>query len=96
MIILFDFPETLNEAHTYEKLGFDIVVDDPISRIFSAEKQCNTDAIGILTLLHDCMEEKLFPHIQINETIYCFEDGLKIIDKMSGDDVYIDGIGTIL
>jgi hypothetical protein len=98
MIKLFDFPDTLKDAAQYDRLGFIVDIDDPANGIFSAEysPKGKTDAMGVLSLLDDCVYYDLQPSMEINNVLYTFDEGWSIIDNMATSDTYVNGVGTIL
>ena len=97
-IRLFDFPDNGNDVAAYEFLGFDVEVDDPYNKIWSAELDGagRTDAFGMFSMLEDCKHYNLQPHVDIDGTFYSFDEGIKLIDKIANEDEYIEGVGTQL
>jgi hypothetical protein len=97
-IELFDFPDTLQMAAKYERLGFKVEIDDPINNIwhalFKAEGKC--DAAALLGLMLDCEFNGLEPNIELDNKLMPFKEGLDVVDKIAAADTYINGVGTIL
>ena len=98
MIKLFDFPDTLRDAAAYERLGFIVGIDDPYNGIFDVtfNPKGKTDAAGILGLMESCEGYGLKPNIRIDNDMYTFDDGFKVLDKIAAADTYNEGVGTIL
>lgn len=77
----------------YKKLGFTFNEED------STIMECNHkghDLASVYGMMDDCIDYGLKPNVNIDGMIYNFDEGFKIVDELSGDDVYTDGIGTLL
>jgi hypothetical protein len=97
-IELFDFPDTLRDAANYERLGFIVGIDDPYNGVFDVtfDPKGKTDAAGVLGLMESCEGYGLKPNIRIDNDIYSFDDGIKVIDEIAAADTYVSGVGIIL
>jgi hypothetical protein len=97
-IYLMDFPDNEESAEKYEKLGFEVLVDDDVNEIYSAEYDLTgKDAVAGLSIMEDCERMGLTPTLWFKGKPYPFEKAIKLFDKMASKDTYTDtGMGTPL
>jgi len=80
-IKLFAFADQ-NYLTPYQKLGFQIDLDDEVNKIYYAEWDLkNYDLLAAYALLEDCKRFNIQPHLQIGEEVYSVEEGLILIDS---------------
>lgn len=88
-MILFDYPERIEDLRKYKQLGFKITLDDPINEIFYVEFDISEgDPSSSHNLLDSCMRDNLYPNLEYKNNIYNSKNGLKLLEKLSDDDNY--------
>ena len=96
--VLFDFPEGEDsEDHlNYEKLGFEVILDDPANDIMAAELDLtNNDWMAVLSTLEDAASYGLHPMLSYNGKEYSNEEAMRLADEKAAEDTYSDtGIGA--
>ncbi len=96
--VLFDFPEGEgSEDHlNYEKLGFEVIVDDSVNDIMAAESDLtNYDWMAVLSVLEDAARYGLHPMLSYNGKEYSNEEAMRLADEKASEDTYSDdGIGA--
>ena len=96
--VLFDFPEGEgSQDHlNYEKLGFTVVMNDPVNDILSAELDLTKyDWLAVLSTLDDAASFNLYPNLKYNGKIYGYEEARELADEEAAGDTYDDtGIGA--
>ena len=96
--VLFDFPEGEgSQDHlNYEKLGFTVVMNDPLNDILSAELDLTKyDWLAVLSTLDDAASFNLYPNLKYNGKIYGYEEARELADEEAAGDTYDDtGIGA--
>jgi hypothetical protein len=96
--VLFDFPEGEgSEDHlNYEKLGFEVIMDDPANDIMAAELDLTkNDWMAVLSILEDAASYGLHPMLSYNGKEYSNEEAMRLADEKAAGDTYSDaGIGA--
>ena len=96
--VLFDFPEGEGSKDhlNYEKLGFEVIMDDPANDIMAAELDLtNNDWMAVLSILEDAAHYGLHPMLSYNGKEYSSEEAMQLADKKAAGDTYSDtGIGA--
>ena len=96
-VYLLDFPEDLNDVKKYKKLGFEVEIDDPVNKIYSAKFDLKgNDASAAHNLLYSCKQDGVNPTLWFNGKSYSTDKGIAFLDQLASDDKYADGIGTSL
>lgn len=84
---IFAFEDSLANVAAYEKLNFEVEVDDEINGIYSAEaNMTDYDWLAVLGLLEDCQREGLQPSIEYKGEIIYWEDAILFADKKAADE----------
>jgi hypothetical protein len=96
--VLFDFPEGegSQEHLNYEKLGFEVTVDDHVNDIMAAELDLsNSDWMAVLAILEDAAHYDLHPMLSYNGKEYSSKEAMQLADEKAAGDTYSDaGIGA--
>ena len=96
--VLFDFPEGEGSKDhlNYEKLGFQVTVDDSVNDIMAAELDLtNNDWMAVLSVLEDAASYGLHPMLSYNGKEYSNEEAMRLADEKAAGDTYSDaGIGA--
>jgi hypothetical protein len=97
-IYLLDFPEDLKDVAKYKQSGFDVELDDPYNKIYSAKLDLTgMDAVGMQTeLLHLVKQKGLHPTLWFKGKSYSADKALELLDKLANKDTYVDSFGTPL
>jgi hypothetical protein len=97
-IYLLDFPEDLKDVAKYKQSGFDVELDDPYNKIYSAKLDLTgMDAVGMQTeLLHLVKQKGLHPTLWFKGKSYSADKALELLDKLANEDTYVDSFGTPL
>jgi hypothetical protein len=97
-IYLLDFPEDLKDVAKYKQSGFDVELDDPYNKIYSAKLDLTgMDAVGMQTeLLHLVKQKGLHPTLWFKGKSYSADKALEFLDKLANKDTYVDSFGTPL
>ena len=80
----------------YDKLGFDVRLDDPANNEFSAEMDFKGyDWLSVLAILEDCEREGVKPFMVWGGKNYNFAQAMYLADQKASGDTYSDtGIGA--
>ena len=97
-IYLLDFPEDLKDVAKYKQSGFDVELDDPYNKIYSAKLDLTgMDAVGMQTeLLHVVKQKGLHPTLWFKGKSYSADKALEFLDKLANKDTYVNSFGTPL
>ena len=97
-IYLLDFPEDLKDVAKYKQSGFDVELDDPYNKIYSAKLDLTgMDAVGMQTeLLHVVKQKGLHPTLWFKGKSYSADKALEFLDKLANEDTYVNSFGTPL
>jgi len=97
-IYLLDFPEDLKDVAKYKQSGFDVELDDPYNKIYSAKLDLTgMDAVGMQTeLLHLVKQKGLHPTLWLKGKSYSADKALELLDKLANKDTYVNSFGTPL
>lgn len=95
---LFDFFDRTDtkERLNYQKLGFQIEIDDIVNDGISAEIDLTQyDWMAVLTVLEDAKRSGLHPMLEYNGKVYSNEEALELADQKAANDTYGEtGTGT--
>ena len=86
--LLFDFIDfDSDKIDSYELLGFILEVDDELNQVLSVELDLsNYDLLALFSVMEDCDREGLSPNLELNDEIYDFDKGIKIVDELTAVD----------
>jgi len=86
---LFDFPEDPKDVKAYEELGFNVEIDDPANKVYSAEMSFKGyDWMAVFSVLEDAARYGLKPNLEYNGEIYEFEEARELADEKAAKDTY--------
>jgi adenylate cyclase class IV len=95
---LFDFFDRTDtkERLNYQKLGFQIGIDDIVNDgLFAEIDLTQYDWMAVLTVLEDAKRSGLHPMLEYNGKVYSNEEALELADQKAANDTYSEtGIGT--
>jgi len=86
---LFDFPEDLKDVKAYEELGFNVEIDDPANKVYSAEMYFKGyDWMAVFSVLEDAARFNLKPNLEYNGETYEFKEARELADEKAAEGTY--------
>ena len=79
---IFAFEDSISNVAAYEKLGFNISIDDAANGIYYISADLtNYDWLAVLALLEDCQRENLQPSFKYDGGFIDWKEAIELADK---------------